>query len=94
MNRIIILAAFSLAACAESHQHMSQDFGVSVRANIAAQVVNPQPSYGVAETDGTRIQNAIHRYETNKVYVPQGSTGSLQNTGAGMGTGGGGDAQQ
>jgi hypothetical protein len=60
-----------LGACAgDPHQALSPDFGQSVRANITAQVVNPNPTYGVAESDGTRIQNAIHRYETNKVYLP------------------------
>jgi hypothetical protein len=71
MKRLIILAALGLSACNyDPHQALSPDFGDSVRADIAAQVVNPKPTTGGWETDGERIQRAIRRYHTNTTYPP------------------------
>lgn len=76
MKRMVILAALGLAACADPHEPLSDDFGNSVRANIAAQVVNPSPNLTseVTATDGERIANALHRYHTNTVYPPRSET--------------------
>lgn len=71
MQRLVLLAAFALVACADPHQPLSQDFGNSVAANIAAQVVNPNPGLtGPNDADGQRVGNAIERYRTNKVIKP------------------------
>jgi len=73
MSRTLILAAaLALAACADPHQPLSPDFGNAVRANISAQVVNPNPAMaGANDMDGQRAGKAIDRYHTNKVYVPR-----------------------
>ena len=70
----------------DPHQALSPDFGDSVRANIAAQVVNPAPTTGGWETDGERIQRAIRRYHTNPTYPPYApNTSSLSGNGGGGG---------
>jgi type IV pilus biogenesis protein CpaD/CtpE len=72
MKRLVLLTSLALAACIENpHQPLSPDFGNAVKANIAAQVVNPQPAMtGPNLSDGQRIDNAMDRYRTNKVYKP------------------------
>jgi hypothetical protein len=71
MKRFVLLAAFALVACADPHQPLSQDFGNSVAADIAAQVVNPKPALaGSNDSDGQRVGNAIDRYRTNKIIKP------------------------
>jgi type IV pilus biogenesis protein CpaD/CtpE len=72
MKHLILLTSLGLFACADPHQPLSPDFGNAVKANIAAQVVNPQPAMtGPNMSDGQRIGNAMDRYRTNKVYKPQ-----------------------
>ena len=73
MKRLLLVVALGLAACADPHEPLSADFGNSVRANIQAQLVNPEPNYSSAfpETDGERVENAIRRYRTNRVFPPQ-----------------------
>jgi len=77
MNRIVIAACLALAGCADPHEPLAYDFGNSVRANIAAQVINPLPNMTteLATTDGKRIENALHRYRTNTVYPPRPESG-------------------
>ena len=64
--------AFGLAACVTPPQHLSADFGNAVNSNIAAQVDNPMPNerVGAGPQDGERLERAIERYRTNKVYRP------------------------
>ena len=72
MKHVVFLAvaALALAGC-QNREPLAADFGNSVNANIAAQVVNPAPaSRGPNDGDGTRMANAIDRYRTNKVYKP------------------------
>ncbi|HEV2550077.1 MAG TPA: hypothetical protein VGU20_22390 [Stellaceae bacterium] len=89
MKRLLIPVVLGLSACNyDPHQALSPDFGDSVRANIAAQVVNPAPTTGGWETDGERIQRAIHRYHTNTTYPPY----TPGNATAFGGSGGGGGA--
>ncbi len=71
MKRLVLVAGLALVGCADPHQSLSPDFGNAVAANIAAQVVNPAPAMaGATDTDGQRVNNAINRYRTNKVYTP------------------------
>jgi hypothetical protein len=71
MIRLILLALVALTSCTNPYVPLGPDFGASVNANIAAQVVNPFPAPpGPTLTDGQRLENAYHRYETNKVYQP------------------------
>lgn len=92
MKRMVLLALFSLAACADPHQTLSPDFGNAVRTNIDAQVVHPTPPPGFANTNGQRVENAIRRYETNSVYPPRSETGTQFGSGGSTGGGGGGGA--
>jgi hypothetical protein len=71
MKYVAVVIALALTACADPHLPLGPDFGNAVNANIAAQVVNPTPAPpGIAYTNGQRMENAIIRYETNKVYKP------------------------
>ncbi len=70
MKRLIMLAVLALAACEDPHRPLSRDFGNAVNANIAAQVINPNPTVGVADTDGQRVSDAMERYRTGKVHRP------------------------
>jgi hypothetical protein len=78
MKRLALLAALGLAGCMDPHEPLSPDFGNSVRANIAAQLVNPEPNLDTArfETDSERIDNALRRYRTNRTYPPHGQSGT------------------
>ncbi len=84
MKRAIFLVLFGVAGCwigpVDPHKPLSADFGNSVGTDIAAQVVNPTPVSGLAETDGVRIGNAMRRYYTNRVYVPQPLGGTALET--------------
>jgi uncharacterized membrane protein YgcG len=92
-----LLLLAGLAGCNNSNYNnqsdMSYDFGNSVQANIAMQVVHPLPTRlrPATNTDATRMNNAFVRYETNRVYQPR-PVQTLQSgmTGAGGGGGGGG----
>jgi type IV pilus biogenesis protein CpaD/CtpE len=70
MNRLILLAVLALAACEDPHRPLSRDFGNAVHANIAAQVINPNPTFGAADTDGQRVSDAMERYRAGKVHRP------------------------
>lgn len=77
---LALFAVLALPGCADPHQPLAPDFGQAVRANIAAQLVNPDPAPDspgdASETDGRRMRNAIRRYQTNTVYPPQPSLAS------------------
>jgi hypothetical protein len=89
MKRILLLALLGVAACADPHASLSPDFGNAVQTNIDAQVVNPKPTLGLANTNGQRIENAARRYQTNSVYPPRPESGTTFGAG-GSTTGGGG----
>jgi hypothetical protein len=73
-SRILAVALLALAGCSENHvTNLSPNFGNAVNYNIAVQVDNPLPNerIGAGPQDGTRLENAIERYRTNKVYRPE-----------------------
>ena len=71
MKYIAVVIGLAVTACTDPHEPLSADFGNAVNANIAAQVVNPNPAQpGIAYTNGQRMDSAITRYQTNKVYKP------------------------
>ncbi len=71
MKRLVVLVGLALAACTDPHLPLSADFGNAVNTNIAAQVVNPNPTMaGSNDTDGQRAGSAVNRYRTNRVYQP------------------------
>jgi hypothetical protein len=95
--RFLLLAG--LAGCNNSNYNnqsdMSYDFGNSVQANIAMQVVHPLPTRlrPATNADATRMNNAFTRYETNRVYqlqpvqtLQRGSTGSSGSEGSSPGS--------
>jgi hypothetical protein len=94
-----LLLLAGLAGCNNSNYNnqsdMSYDYGNSVQANIAMQVVHPLPTRlrPATNADATRMNNAFVRYETNHVYQPQpvqtlqrGSTGSSGSEGTSPGS--------
>lgn len=74
---VIVIAALSLTvACAPTDQ-TSAGFGDSVRQNIAAQVINPDPypvDAAAPEYDGERTRDALQRYREDKVKRPVSQT--------------------
>lgn len=80
-----------VAGCSESRLHISNEFGQSVRQDVAAQVAEPDAAYkGTPDpgSDGARVGLAQERYGRNEVIKPvSASTSSAGKTG---GEGGGG----
>ena len=66
-----LFAAAPLAGCGEQ-AGLPEGMGNSVRANIAAQVDNPEPNLSTAPVgaDGERLGDAYRRYSTGRVYPP------------------------
>lgn len=78
-----VLALALLSGCTANDPGM----GDAVRANHAAQIVDPEPQYAEAMTaDGSQTASAQERYRTDKVKKPVG----VKTTTGGSGSGGGG----
>lgn len=96
LRALSVLLLAGLGGCVYNpHDDLAPDFGESVNANIAAQVVYPvplQPS-GPARNNGIRMNSAYQRYETNRVYRPQAAPALQAATGPGGGGGEGGQPQ-
>jgi uncharacterized membrane protein YgcG len=99
LRALPILLLAGLGGCVYNpHEDFSQDFGESVHANIASQVVYPVPLQprGPALSNGIRMNSAYQRYETNRVYRPtsapalQAARGGAAGEGGGSETGSGG----
>jgi uncharacterized membrane protein YgcG len=93
LRALPILLLAGLGGCVYNpHQNFAPDFGEAVHANMAAQVVNPEPLQPSRPpgNDAVRMNSAFERYETNRVYRPA-PVQSLQ-TGSGSSGGGGGSA--
>ena len=94
LRTLPFLLLAGLAGCTYNpHRDFSADYGESVNANIAAQVVNPVPLQPLrpAGVDAVRVNSAFERYETNRVYRPA-PVQSLQSPSGGSAGGGGGGA--
>jgi hypothetical protein len=79
-----IIALLALGACASEMgiTQGSEQFGDSVRQNIAAQTVNPQGSTADVTASGARTSKAVQAYNTDKVEKPAGAgTMSVQTGG-------------
>jgi hypothetical protein len=101
---ILSAAAIGLSACAQSEIRISPDFGDAVRADMAAQIADPDAHYtgtpAPGASDGARIGLAQTRYEKNQVIQPSSTTASSaasignadngNSTGAGVGMSGAG----
>jgi hypothetical protein len=85
----IMGAGIALSACTESRLRLSDDYGVAVRQNEAAQVANPDARYeGVPApgSNGRRVVSSVERYEKGQVIQP--ATTSTQNVVTGGQSGG------
>ena len=73
----LLVAAFSLGACASQTGYHSGDlaeanarFGETVRNNIAVQTVNPEGSSADVAASGARVSRAVQAYSADKVEKP------------------------
>lgn len=70
---IVAVAGLMLAGCTQSALRLNDDFGRAVRADVAAQIADPDAHYAGAPapgSNGARVGLAQKRYETNKVIPP------------------------
>ena len=71
--KIIVLStcALSLTGCFKHHMTLGSGHGDATKFNMAAQVVNPAPSYeGPAVSPGSKAAIAMERHDTDKVEKP------------------------
>lgn len=78
MRSVLFLAGgFALLTACQPVDAPSAGFGDSVRQNMAAQIINPEPRAGAMappeEYDGDRAGSAMQRYREGKVYKPTNS---------------------
>ena len=67
---ILTAASVTIAGCNGNQAPLGQDFGDSVRHNMAVHIINPRPNYDVdslSDLSGPRAEGVIHRYQTDKV---------------------------
>ena len=81
----------TLAGCADASRDLSPNFGNAVRANLAAQIADPEARYDrVLQPggDGPRAALAAARYGKNQVIPPaSASTSSIEVKGGAKGPG-------
>lgn len=93
----LVIAGAQLGACTESRLHMSRDFGVAVRQDVAAQIADPDARYSgdpAPGSNGSRVGLAQKRYESNTVVEPASSATSTAITRGDNGSGGGGGSSE
>ncbi len=80
-----LLPLVALAGCAGDNMGLgsASDLGEATRQTFAAQVIDPMPEYASEQqTDGQHVAEAIERYDTDKVKLPdRTSTSDLQTSG-------------
>jgi hypothetical protein len=85
-------AAMALSGCAETRLHLSDDFGVAVKQDAAAQIADPDAQYAgtpAPGSDGSRVGLAQQRYQKGTVIKPTAAATSTAVSGGGGGGGGG-----
>jgi type IV pilus biogenesis protein CpaD/CtpE len=90
-----VAASVLLSGCSyiDAQGTMMPDYGHAVRANIAAQVAEPEPHYlrqVEPASNGARAVSAVDRYEHGEVHEPVTQKTSSVSSGGGGGGGGGG----
>ena len=88
-----LAAAAALSGCMESRMHLSEDFGVAVRQDAAAQIADPDAQYvgdPAPGSSGSRVGLAQGRYQRNAVIRPATTATSTAVAGATSGGGGSG----
>jgi hypothetical protein len=94
LRALPILLLAGLGGCVYNpHVNMAPDYGESVHANMASQVVNPVPLRlsGPPISNGIRMDSAYVRYQNNRMYRP-GPAPALQAATSNVTAGGGGDS--
>jgi uncharacterized membrane protein YgcG len=94
LRTLPILLLAGLGGCVYNpHVNMAPDYGESVHANMASQVVNPVPLRlsGPPINNGIRMDSAYVRYQNNRMYRP-GPAPALQAATSNVTAGGGGDS--
>jgi hypothetical protein len=87
---LLAVAGVALAACTTGRQHLSDDFGRSVREDLVAQIADPDARYAgdpAPASNGKRSALAQSRYERNAVIPPIASSvsGTMSIQGGGSG---------
>ena len=82
MKKIIILAALvATAGCVSNKHDLDESFGAAHRANMNAQVIDPNAAAGAPQGDAAAVDIAVARYKTDKVKRPN-SGGSDKKAGS------------
>lgn len=85
-NLLAAAALVLLAGCAQAPLEMGQPstFGEATKQTLAAQVIDPVPTYDTAvpESSGNTTAKAIERYRTDKVKRPDKVRTSSSTTGS------------
>lgn len=68
-RHLILLAGFGLVACNTPVDTPRPEFGEAVRANMAMQIINPEPpeSMELPPSDGVRTSLMVKRYQRGEV---------------------------
>jgi hypothetical protein len=90
---VLVCGGLALSACTQSTLRLSPDFGVAVRQDADAQIMDPDAHYAgmpAPGSAGTRVGLAQKRYDKNQVVQPTSVTASgqaadLSGSGQGMG---------
>lgn len=94
----VIAAAGALGACGGDVLTLNEPdtFGMAVRHNVEAQVVDPdpKPQAGPIPMDGSRAAIAMQRYQTDRVKQPRSLRTTEISIFSGPGNGGGGTGGQ
>jgi hypothetical protein len=87
----VLAAVAALTGCADTRGDLSPGFGTTVRANLAAQIADPEARYDRVRQpagDGVRAVLAAGRYGKNQVVQPaQAATSSIESKGGAKGPG-------
>jgi type IV pilus biogenesis protein CpaD/CtpE len=94
-SAVVVGAAAALAGCYSAQEGLSDDFGLAVRQNIAAQIADPDAVYARTEepaSSGQRAADAADRYNRGQVTTPAAQSTSSVAGAAAPAAGGGGAA--
>ncbi|WP_374575611.1 hypothetical protein [Phenylobacterium sp.] len=67
------VAGLGLSGCVTAPEHLTSDFGVALRQDLAAQIADPDARYTgdpAPGSDGARVGLAQDRYAKGKVVAP------------------------
>src|SRR5438034_3038135 len=79
-------AGLLLSGCAETQAHLSDDFGIAVKQDVAAQIADPDARYvgdPAPGSSGSRVGSAQARYKSGRVLRPASTSTSSSSSGGG-----------